>query len=171
MALISPFANLFNELLNKLKTVTQLRFIAQDLGQLEHYNIRPAVTYPCCLIDIDEMSFSDMQNDKTQMGEGFIQVRIGMVKYTDANNLTPDVYLENALQYYEIEQAVHLALHGWAPPLDGFGRMLRRNAVTEKRDDDIRVRLLRYAINFTDVSTKPVRTTIPRPDTIIGDKK
>lgn len=171
MALISPFANLLQQLIIKLKTVSVLRYISQDLGQLENYNIRPAVSWPCCLIDIDEGNGDDIQNDKTQMVAGFITLRIGLVKYTDVTNLTPDAFIENGLQYFEVEQAIHEAIHGWAPPIDGFERLLRRNFGTEKRDDDIRVRVVRYAITFKDISTAPVRTKIARPDVSINDEK
>jgi hypothetical protein len=127
--LTSPLANLHQQLIIKLQSLGILSYISQDLGQLEHYNIRPAVSYPCALIDIDEMNFSDIQNDKTQMGEGFVQIRLGLIKYTDASNLTPTQYQEAALKFYEVEQAIHLLLHGWAPPVDGFERLLRRAAL------------------------------------------
>lgn len=158
----SPQANFFQLLIEKLiSDVPELRFIDQDLGQLENYEMRPAVSWPCCMIDIEDFKYSDQQNHAIQIAEGIISLRIGLVKYTDSNNLTPAATRENALQYYELEHKVFKALHGWNPP--GFGKMLRRASGTERRDDDIRVRVLKFAISFTDDSAKPVKTLAPRP--------
>ena len=66
----SPQANLFQSLIEKLKTIDGLRYIDQDIGQLEHYEMRPAVSWPCCLIDIAEFNYSDQQNFLTQLAEG-----------------------------------------------------------------------------------------------------
>lgn len=163
----SPHANLFIAILERLKAKAQsIRFIAQDIGQLEHYEIRPAVSWPCCLMDIEQMQYSDANDRNIQLAQGTISLRIGMVKYTDSNNLVPGNVLENALKYYEIETEVVAALHGWKP--EGFGALLRRTTVTERREDDIRVRVMHFAISYTDTSAKTARTTIPRPDGTIG---
>lgn len=158
----SPQANLFKSILQRIKEkVPQIRFIDHDLGQLENYEIRPAVAWPCCLIDIDQLGYSDAANNLQQIAEGTVTLRIGLVKYTDSNNLTPSNVFDNSLQYYEIEQKVFEALHGWAPT--GFSKLLRRVAMTEKRDDDIRVRIVTFAVSFIDESATPAKVTIPRP--------
>ncbi len=165
--LLSPQANLFQALIEKLKIdVPELRYTDQDLGQLENYEIRPAVAWPCGLIDIEEFKYSDQQNFLTQIAEGIISIRLGMVKYTDSNNLTPTIIRENALQYYELEHKVYKALHGWNPT--GFGKLLRRASGTERREDDIRVRIIKFAVSFTDDSSKKIKTSVPRPGATLG---
>ncbi|MBS0647376.1 MAG: hypothetical protein JSR97_12425 [Verrucomicrobia bacterium] len=163
----SPHANLLVAIIDRLKVkAPSLRFIAQDIGQLEHYEIRPAVSWPCCLMDIEQLQYSDVNDSNLQLAQGSVSLRIGMVKYTDSNNLVPTNVMENALKYYEVENEVFAALHGWKP--QGFGAMLRRSTVTERREDDIRVRVMHFAISFTDESAKIARTTIPRPEGTIG---
>ena len=165
MSLLSPQANLYNGLLARLADqVPDLRFISLDMGQLEIHNGRPAVSWPCCLVDFAATKYSDMQNNTTQMAEGVVLLRIGLVAYTEPNNLTPDGWREKALQFYETEQQVYLALHGWAPT--GFGRLMRRSASTEQRDDDIRVRVMEFSYSYTDETAAPVKFTIPRPDAV-----
>jgi len=168
MALTSPFANLHNALIERITLmVPEIRYIAQDMGQLEHYEIRPPVSWPCCLIDVgDDFNFSDVAGTFKQQADGLIMFRLGMVKYTDSNNLVPANIRENALQYFEIEQKLFVALHGWAPA--GFGRLLRRKSTKELREDDILVRRVPFAISFTDESAKPVKTTIARPGINVG---
>lgn len=167
MELTSPFANLFVQLIDRLnEKAPTIRFITQDLGQLENYEMRPAVTWPCCLIDIDNFNFSDIQSKYHQMAQGTITLRIGLVKYTDLSNLSPDQAKEAALKYLEVEQEVYTALHAWAP--QGFSRCLRQVAVTERRDDDIRVRVMKFSLSFTDESAQPKKQTVPRPDLVVG---
>jgi hypothetical protein len=163
--LTSPLENIFLKVLERISTVEEIRFIDQDLGQLENYEYKPAVSWPCALIDVEEFSFTEMGNDLQQIGQGIISIRIGLVKYSDSNNLVPEAVRANALKYYEVEQKVHQAMHGWKA--EGFSRLLRRVSVTEKRDDDIRVRILKYATSFEENMSK-AKTTVPRPPAIIG---
>ena len=170
MALTSPEANLYTEILERLKTeVPELQYIEQDLGQLENYELRPPVAWPCVLMDLDDFDFSDDGGELIQEGDGFVQIRVGLVQYSQSNNLVPDNIRENALYYMEVTQKVYVALHGWAPT--GFGRLVRRKMITEKRDDDIRVKVLRFSVSYKDASAKPAKTTVPRPAAVIGKER
>lgn len=163
----SPNSLLYEAILCRMKEqVPEIRFTDQDLGQLEAYEIRPAVSFPCCLIELEQFQFSEANNFKIQIAEGVVSFRLGLVKYTDSNNLTPKNTRVNALQYYEIEQKVYKAFHGWAPP--GFSKFLRRVAGTEKREDDIRVRAIRFATSYTDTSAVDETIKVPRPNAKIN---
>jgi hypothetical protein len=167
MPLLSPQANLFEAILQKLETeVPALRYIEQDFGQLENYEIRPSVAWPCALIDIEELKYSDANNHHNQIAEGIISIRLGMVKYTDANNLTPTLIRAAAHQYYELEHTAYKVLHGWNPA--GFGKLLRRASGTERREDDIRVRIIKFSVSFTDDSAKKDKTMASRPGGVLG---
>lgn len=166
--MISPTANLYLAILERITAkVPAIRFIEQDLGQLEFYEIRPAVTWPCALIDMQETNYSEINGSVQQMAEGVIQIRLGLVKYSDSSNLTPAQWREKSLAYLEREQEVILALHNWAPP--GFGKLLRRRSVSEKREDDIKVRSLLFAQSHTDTSLMPAKVLVPRPNPTIQD--
>jgi len=161
--LTSPFATLHNAIIERIKQqVPAIRFIDQDLGQLENYDLKPPVSFPCVLMDVgDEFAYSDIGGQQHQLAEGTIMLRLALVQYTQSNNLVPANIRENALQYYELENDLVKALHGWAPT--GFSRMLRRKAITEKREDDIRVRAIPFAISFTDLIAEPETTTTSTP--------
>lgn len=160
MALQSAFGNLYNEILNRLKTeVPEIRYVNHDLGQLEQP--KPSVSWPCILIDLDEFEFTDVAGNNKQLADGFIVLRIGFQQWSKTSSITPDSVREKGLGYYELEAKIYKALHSWAP--QGFGRLLRRKASTEKRDDDVRVRLLVFAVNFEDNDAAPEYETTPRP--------
>lgn len=164
--LLSPDANLFIGSIELVKTVSEFRYIAQDIGQLENYEIRPSVSWPCCLIDIEDGRFTNAGDQLIQLAEKVVSFRLGFVKYSDVNNLAADAIIEQALQYLEIENKLYRKLHGKAIP--GFGKFIRILDATEKRDDDIRVRIVKFSISYTDDSAKPIRTQVPRPDVNIN---
>jgi hypothetical protein len=162
----SANANLLERLIERLTNdVPELRFIGQDIGQLEHYEIRPPVTFPCLLIDLEGVNFTDTGNHNSQLAEGVVSFRLGLIKYTDINNITPAQYRVSAYSYYELEDKLSSVLHGWAPL--GFNRLLRRSWSTERREDDLRVRASRFEISYTD-TVEYTKHIVPRPNTIIG---
>ena len=165
----SPFAQLYNAVLLRLKEKAPLlKYIEQDFQQLENYKIRPAVAWPCALIEIDNFAFSDAGNDLKQMASGLLQVRIGQVAYSPSSGYGIQDVRDEALKFYETEQQVYAALHGYNPP--GFSKLLRRNTATEMRNDDMRVRVMRFEINFEDTTAAPVRTKLNTPPPNIATK-
>lgn len=167
MALESPFANLYESIMQRIKDkVPQIKYIDQDLGQLENYDLRPAVAFPCSLIDTDEFEFSEQGNEPRQIGDGFIVIRMGVPAWSSSAGITPSGVREKALEYYEIEHSIFKALHYWSP--DGFSKLLRRKVRTEKRDDGIRVRIIVFQVVYTDSSCVKMKTLAPKPEARIG---
>lgn len=164
----SPFANLYLNTVDRLKDkAPSLRYIEQDMGQMEHYpeGGKPSVSFPCALIEIDDTAFDEM-GELCQLGEGILQVRICQPTYSGASNLAPQEVRKKALGYYETEQEVHLALHGWAK--DNVGKLIRVSSKLEKRHDEYRVRIVRYKFGMEDNSTEPVKVKIRRPQVEIN---
>lgn len=147
--------------------VPELRYIAEDLGQLEFYDPdageRPPVSWPCALIDFTNATYDDMGGGEgMQWATDSIQIRIGFDPYSTANNLVTTEVSGKALRYYELEMAIHQALHGW----DGGGlcqSMSRRTAITEKRNDPYRVRVVSFSTSFMDDSAIPAKSQVSRP--------
>ncbi|TAN18814.1 MAG: hypothetical protein EPN37_04440 [Chitinophagaceae bacterium] len=150
----SPFVNLFYALQAQIQSlVPAIRWIDQEMGQLEHYTERPPVSWPCVLIDFDGWSFENMGRN-CQTAEGDIILRLGFAPFSYSNQLSP--VKDAALAFYDVEFSLHQALHDWQP--GGFSHLTRLTANTEKRHDAIRVRMLRYHTAFEDYSTQPVTT-------------
>lgn len=165
----SPFAILYNEVLLRLKDKAPLlQYIEQDFQQLENYEMRPPVKWPCALIEVDNFSFTDAGNELKQMATGILQVRIGQVAYSPSSGYTVQQIRDKALAFYETEQQIYAALHGWNP--EGFSKLLRRAAALEARNDDLRVRVLRFEVNFEDTTNAKVRTPLTTPSPTISTK-
>lgn len=153
----SPFGFLVDNLITKLGTVEGVRHADQDLGQMEHYDMRPAVSWPGVLIDMDEATFND-EAENVQNSTAIVQLRIFAPAWSASNNLVDGDIRLAAFKYYEIEQAVHAALQGYRPS-GGYSKLTRISAKTERRNDAWRVRQVRYKVMIEDYTTQPA--TLP----------
>ena len=165
----SPFANLYEAIMARIKAqVPAIRYASQELGQLENYNPstgRPSVTFPCVLIDFDNFAASDLTYGIQDL-TGDVIVRIALDTWSSASSLTPADVRAQALNYYDVEWNLYCALHGWSPNPDTAGYLTRTGVQTEKRDDAIRVREMRFRLRFTDTSAEDRRIEITKPPLI-----
>jgi hypothetical protein len=164
----SPFAKLLVAIGSHLQLkVPQIKWIDQDFGQLENYKdgMRPAVNFPCVLIDFTGWDFEDLGR-RCQLGQGQIIARVAYAPYNSSSSNTPTSQKEKALTAYEIEQKVFVALHGWV--FEPFSALIRKSANTEKREDPIRVRELVFQSSLKDETGSAPRQAIARPKPTIG---
>lgn len=155
----SPFAQLFLALQAHIKNnVTSISYLAQDTGQLSVKG-RPPVTFPCVLIDFDKFTFSNV-GEGVQTACGEVVLKLGFAPLSPTAHSTPDEFKDLALGYYDLEWALHKALHCWSAN-DSFGCMIRSSADTQTRTDGYRVREMRYSVTFDDYSTRPNQIYAP----------
>jgi hypothetical protein len=164
----SPFANMYNAISARIALkVPAVKWIDTDIGQLENYGgvgYKPAVNWPCALIDFDEWTFEDV-TDNIQIGTGVVVIRSACTPYSNTSAITPQLVKDMGLLYYDIDQALYEALNGWtAAP---FSLLARRSTRTERRNDNIRVRVSRYQCIIKDLSAQPVRQKIAVPTPVV----
>jgi hypothetical protein len=154
----NPFIQLFEQVQVRIQNeCTSIRFIDEDKGQLDHYQVKPAVSFPCVLMDMD-FDFTDI-GDNVQEAQGQLVIRLAYPPYSSANNIQLDNTLrEKAISYFALEYELYTALQGWQP--DGFSYLCRRKATTERREDNIRVREIRFDVEFTDYTAQPQKTIV-----------
>jgi len=145
-----------------LAQVPAIQWVDLDLGQLEHYDTRPPVQFPCVLVDYPDAAYKELGGG-VQWGDVTVQLRLGFAPFSSANSAAPVSAQEQALQHYEIEQALYIAVQGW---LSEYGGNVicephnRTRAATEQRTDPYRVRVLLFATAFEDDGAAPVRTSV-----------
>jgi hypothetical protein len=167
MAVTSPNAQLFLAVQERLKEkATGVNWVDQNFGQLDNFDIKPAVNFPCALIDITGLQYEDLTNG-AQKANGRIVITIGTTPFTNSSAVTPVSQREKAIQYYEIEHAVHKALHNWVP-VPGFEKLLRRNMDKQEREDAIRERVVVFDCGYRDCGAVLVKTRIATPMPVIG---
>ncbi len=145
MSLQSPFGKLYTSIMERItEAMPAIKFISQDLGQLDFYDDKPPVTWPCVLIDITEASFEEYLND-LQTVNANVTIRLAHTTYSDISNLSNTQVRELGLKHYELEHELCSYLHNWQPPHDELGVLTRIATATEKRDDNIRVRMITFS--------------------------
>jgi hypothetical protein len=110
MAQQNFFGQLYVDLSTHLKaSVQKLKWIDMDFGQLEHFEYRPDVAFPCALVDYPAANFSNGA-ELSQFGEVLIQIRLGFAPFSHSHTVAPLDVKEKALDYFTIEQEIFEAL-------------------------------------------------------------
>lgn len=140
----------------KLKAVPGLKYIDEDWGQLDYYSPNFPVQWPCTLIDVTNVSFSDTGKDRVkvpqqrQMAEGYITLTVANLKLTNTSGRAPKLQKDNARSIWEIIEDVHKEVHGWNPDVMA-GKLIRKGMQRVKRDDGVQEYTLTYSFSITDV--------------------
>lgn len=127
---------IYQKITEKLKTIPALRWIDSDEGQLDYYETRPAVAFPCCLIDM-ELPQCDDQGGAAQLITARVTLRLAFEPLGQTNTAAPVSVQNKALEKWDTVDAVFSLLQGWGDAeVSPFSRI---SQTTEKRDDNIRV--------------------------------
>lgn len=152
--------HIFLDLQERIKqTVPEVKWVDQDLGQLEFYTDRPAVLFPCVLIDFDNIDFEDI-GQNAQLCNCVVKLRVAFNVYHHSNSSTPVPQREKALEIFDVIKNLHYNLHGWSG--ETFGSLARIRQVAEPREDRLRVYEIRYSIAYEDYMDEDL-TTIEQP--------
>jgi len=163
----SIFANMYLEIIERIKVkVPEIKYINQDFGQIDNYEERPPVSFPCLLIDFESFGFSDMGSN-CQIAEGTVKLRLATAPFSNQSSITPDIVQAKAMAYYELETKLYQALHGWQGNV--FGYLMREGVETEKREDELRVRAISFSTCFQDNSaTDMIGLVVVDPTLVIN---
>jgi len=120
----------------RLKTVPALKWIDMEDGQLEFFELRPAVAFPCALVEVEYPNCSN-ESDEIQLVTARITVRLAFEPIGQTNSSAPTTVQTKALSRYDAVNACFTALQGWSDTeISGFSRI---SQATEKRDDNLKV--------------------------------
>lgn len=95
----------FKNTLLKLQDSNLIAFIDRDRGQIDRYEERPAVKFPCALIKVNQPRRENL-NPLIQRITETIQIRIATEKLIEQNNLNGSERLNQALGYYDTIEAI-----------------------------------------------------------------
>lgn len=153
------FGQLFKAIMERIETeVPEIKWVCEDLGQLEEFDFRPSVKFPCALIDFPNTNYSG-QSETIQRGRNNITIRLGFNPYSTAHFKKNDFSLNASLKRFAIEQKVVDALHGW--DVEDICQPLNRLSVnTEKRGDGMKVRVLTFDTEYEDDSQQEESTKV-----------
>lgn len=130
---------------NQLK---KLQWVDIDKGQLEFYQNRPPVAFPCALINIEINKTENLGNNIQRCLIG-CSIRIAFDYIGETSAKTPKGLTEQSLAYFDLLQAVYLALQG---KKNGTGRFDRQSLTEEKRPDGLKTINMRFTTEWIDKS-------------------
>lgn len=102
---------IFKNTLNKLNESKLVAFIDRDRGQIDQYNERPAVKFPCALIKVNLPNRKDY-SAMMQRIECRVTIRVAFEKLIEHSNLTTPQRLQKALEYYDTVEAIDRLFQG-----------------------------------------------------------
>jgi hypothetical protein len=145
---------LIDDIKTRLQGVTELKYIDEDWGQLDYYSAAPPVKFPCALIDIDNVRWSD-EGNQTQIGIANVVVRLANMRLSNSNVKAPAGQKAKSLSFFDTVMHIHQKLHTWSGAKNN-GPLTRIGYRKVKRDDGIREIEMIFAVEITDDSARKV---------------
>lgn len=119
--------------------VPELKWTDAEEGQLDFYEVRPPVAFPCCLVEMSYFDCNDLSANNPRLQACRIRATL-TVAFDDCasfNTKTPLPVRETAMKRMDLLQKIHLALQGWWD--DKFQKPYSRQSCRpEKRSDGIK---------------------------------
>lgn len=157
----SYFSQLYLDIQQRIKTeVPEIAWIEQDFGQDVFDKWRPNVAFPAVLIDFPSADYENIAG-MGQTAVVTIHIRLLVAPFQQSYEAAPIEIRKEALSYFDLEQKLVDALHGWEPslPLAGgageehyYSQALTRTRITSNNRNDIglRIRELQFTTAYDE---------------------
>ncbi len=147
---------LLNSIQTKISEITEIKYIDENWGQLDYYSAYPPTQWPCCLIDISDIQYSNIGIDRNktpiqrQMGNCVIKITIANIKLTNTSQRAPIRQKQDAWKVWELIEQLHQKLHGFVP-IKNTSALIRQNLQRTLRDDGIQEYTITYQTETQNV--------------------
>jgi len=146
----SPEKEILSNVKECLSKVYGIRYIDEDWGQLDDYSPNFPVQWPCALIDVSAITYSNLGQDvlripnNRQQGEAQLTVKIANLKLTNSSVMAPGTQQQEAAVIHQLRQQVHNKLHGFRPYAKA-GKLIRVSMQRIRRDDGVQMYEITYS--------------------------
>lgn len=131
------------------KEVPELRWIDEDEGQLNTQpGARPAVDFPCCLIDIHYPRCEDSTETEQVIAVG-ITIKLAFQPVGETNSRAPREVRSRALGRFAVADKVHRCLQGWTAD-ETLSPLSRRSARPSVTANKTKVYTTQYDTTFAE---------------------
>lgn len=148
----------FKDILKRLETITEFKYIGEDWGQLNFE--QPPVNFPCVLIDLGNAEFSSA-GMKSQQVEAVVNITIADIRYNGVSPVLPRDQQDKAFEIFNLIDKVNKLLHG----TDGehYSRLCRVSIKKMLREDAVREFVMSYKFSYKDNTATPTYHKIQTP--------
>lgn len=128
--------------------VPEVRWIDADEGQLNVSGKRPAVAFPCVLIEMNYPQTTALQGGTEKIQAQFT-LRVAFEGFGTTNSAAPEHVRERSLERLDILEKIHKAVQWW-----NYNRLInpmrRQRVTTERRQDGLKVYDMVYETTFIE---------------------
>lgn len=148
--------NLLEKLQLRLAEIPQLKYIDENWGQLDYYSPNMPVQYPCTLIDVQQVQYSNIGKDLTkrpvqrQIAQVQIKITIANMRLTNSSMQAPRRQKEEVWAIWGIIEKIHQQLHG-VSLLPNVSPLIRTSQNRTLRDDGIQEYEVYYSCEVQNI--------------------
>lgn len=141
---------------NRIAEITQIRYIDENWGQLAYYDNTMPVQFPCCLIDVSNVQYSNVGRDvrqtpqQRQIGRAEIKFTLANLKLTNTSLRAPQNQKNDAWVIWELLEELHKKLHYFSPQ-GNVSPLIRISTQKMMRDDGVQEYEITYACEIQNV--------------------
>lgn len=141
---------------NRLAEIAQIRYIDENWGQLAYYENNMPVQFPCCLIDVSNVQYSNAGRDvrqtpqQRQIGRVEIKFTLASLKLTNTSLRAPQNQKNDAWTVWELLEELHKKLHYFSPQTS-VSPLIRLSTQKIMRDDGVQEFEVTYVCEIQNV--------------------
>lgn len=148
--------NLLEKLQLRLAEIPQLKYIDENWGQLDYYSPNMPVQYPCTLIDVQQVQYSNIGKDLTkipqqrQIAQVQIKITIANMRLTNTSLQAPRRQKEDTWSIWTLIEMIHQKIHGFSL-LPNVTPLIRTSQNRTLRDDGIQEYEVYYSCEVQNI--------------------
>lgn len=133
---------LLEKIQQKVSEITELKYIDENWGQLDYYSPNMPVQFPCALIDVQQVQFTNLGRDMSkkpvqrQIGQVVLKITIADIRLTNSSMQAPRRQKEEVWAIWGIIEQIHKQLHG-VSLLPNVSPLIRSSQRRTLRDDGV----------------------------------
>lgn len=141
----------------RISEIKEIAYVDEDWGQLDYYDTRPPVQWPCALFTLNDGSFSNIGKDKNktptnrQQGIITLDITIANLKLTNTSFKSPLHQKDQSWDIWNLIEKLHGKLHGWKPDNKVCGYLIRTSCKSIRRNDGIQEIHIIYTLGLNNV--------------------
>lgn len=137
-------------------TVPGINFVDENTGQLDDYSPNFPVKWPCVLIDVVDVVYSNMgrneyrDTENRQRADVMLELRVANLKLTNSSGRAPIAQRNSANSIQDLIDVLHEKIQGFRP-VGNSSKLIRSRRQRIKRDDGVQEYVIYYTSGITDV--------------------
>lgn len=125
--------------------VGDLRYIAEDWGQLDYYNDAPPVKFPCALVSVSNVKFESQTTD-SRYASMTILVRVADAPLAGGTMAAPEAYRGRAFAIFDVMDEIGRCLYAFGG--EEFNGIEQQAITHYSREDAIREYAMTFATEY-----------------------